>query len=282
MFRFLTFSLLLFTFCNLAAADYWNGSDYAQNSSVQQSHGQRLFSSLSLKGNEKILDVGCGDGKLTVHLAERVPQGLVIGIDPSDSMLFKAQSLKQASIFPNLFFFKGWAENFSFAERFDHIIAIHVMHWIKNQEIALSNIYSHLKPGGQVHLILAPSKEGLPFYRALQKTVLGWKQDFENFDNPQKVFDMETYRKYLIQVGFHIDAIHYVYHESVHENKDKLKAWIQQWLPHGKHLPIAKQSTFFETLMDHYLAEIGLDSQSSAPVRWGEYVLIVEATKRET
>lgn len=50
------------------------------------------------------------------------------------------------------------------------------MHWIKEQ--ALENIHAHLNPEGHVHFILAPSKEGLPFNTALQKTLESWGQDF--------------------------------------------------------------------------------------------------------
>ncbi len=42
-----------------------SGSDYARNSSVQLWHAERLLEELSLKGDEDILDVGCGDGKIT-------------------------------------------------------------------------------------------------------------------------------------------------------------------------------------------------------------------------
>ncbi len=164
---------------------------------------------------------------------------------------------------------KGKAEDFCCEALFDHIIAIHVMHWIKDQKTALANIYHHLKPGGQIHFILAPSKEGLPFYDALQKTLLSYAEDFVGFENPQQVFDIETYRKLIVDAGFHIDALHYVYHESIHTGRAALQNWIGQWLPHGKHLSEPKRGDFLNELMDHY----------PDPTHWGEYVLIVEATK---
>lgn len=244
--------------------DDWNGADYAQYSSVQTSHAEKLLKNLNLQPNDWILDLGCGDGKITAQLAKQLPQGHVIGLDPSDSMLEKA-----INSFPNLCFIHGRAEDFSFESRFDHILAIHVMHWVKDQKTALANIYKHLKPNGQIHFILSPSKEGLPFYNALQKTLSSYAEDFIGFENPQQVFDIETYRKLLVDAGFHIDALHYVYHESVHEDRLALQSWIQQWLPYGKHLSEPKKSAFFEELMNHYPDQ----------TRWGEYVLIIQATK---
>ncbi len=267
-------------FLSKVSADPWQGTDYAKNSSVQLSHAERFLMHLSLQGDEQILDIGCGDGKITALFAQKVPHGLVVGIDPSASMLAKAEEIRKQQDLPNLLFYEQSAESFSFNEQFDHIIAIHVMHWIKDQKQALKNMYAHLKPQGHIHFILAPSKEGLPFDRALQKTVLAWGENFNGFVNSQQVFDMETYRKFMVDAGFHIKAIHYVYHESIHENKDKLKTWVKQWLPHGKFLPAAKQDAFLTELTHHYLNEMGISQETSDPVLWGEYVLIVEASKK--
>lgn len=274
MYRLIFLGLLLS--CYLAA-DEWSGIEYAQNSSVQLSHAERLLTGLSFTGEESVLDVGCGDGKITALVAKKA--GIVIGIDPSGSMLERAEIARQESGLSNLSFQCGSAEDFSLEQQFDHIIAIHVMHWIKEQEKALINIHSHLKPHGHVHFILAPSKEGLPFHRALQKTVKNWAEDFADFSNPQQVYDVETYRRLMVQSGFHIEAIHYVYHVSTHETKEKLAAWIKQWHPHVKFLPANKQTDFLNELLDQYLLEMGLDPAASGPVKWGEYVLFVDAKK---
>ncbi|OGN61574.1 MAG: hypothetical protein A3F09_05900 [Chlamydiae bacterium RIFCSPHIGHO2_12_FULL_49_11] len=241
------------------------------------SHAEWVLNSLPLAGNENILDVGCGNGKLTARLAQKVPDGIVIGIDPSDSML--AGVLQMQASTRNLTFLKASAESFSLPYQFDHVIAIHVMHWIQEQEKALANIFAHLKPNGKVHIILAPSKEGLPFYTALKNTMHEWKDDFTGFVNPQQTFDLETYRTLMVRAGFHIDSIHYVYHKSMHENRDALQQWIKQWLPHRKHLPPEKQNAFLDSLMQYYLAAMNIDPQQNSPIPWGEYVLIVHGTK---
>ncbi|MBS0627351.1 MAG: methyltransferase domain-containing protein, partial [Verrucomicrobia bacterium] len=229
-------------------SDQWSGVDYASHFSVQLSHAEHLLSNILLKGDESILDVGCEDGKITAFLARRVPFGKVVGIDPSFSMITKA---KDAHHEDQLNFCEDSAEHFTFDEQFDHIITIDVMHWTKEQKTALQNMYKHLKSNGYIHLIVAPSKEGLPFFEALRKTVEERQEDFMDFVNPQQVFDMETYRKLMVEVGFQIEAIHYVLHESIHENKEKLQDGIKQWLPHGKHLPEEKRLDFFASLLSN-------------------------------
>jgi trans-aconitate 2-methyltransferase len=47
----------------------WNAEDYAKNSSVQLQWAQELISKLALQGYESVLDIGCGDGKITAQLA---------------------------------------------------------------------------------------------------------------------------------------------------------------------------------------------------------------------
>lgn len=257
-------------------ADSWNGTDYVKNSSLQLSHAEYLLQNLSFKGDETLLDLGCGDGKITARLAEKVPDGVVVGIDPSHSMLDQAKHFET----DRLSFLPGSAETFQLDLSFDHILVIHVMHWVKEQGKALKNIFNHLKPGGQVHLIIAPSKEGLPFHTALQKTLIDWEEDFRDFTNPQQVYDMETYRRLMVDAGFHVDAFHYIFNASIHENKEKLKNWLKQWLPHGKHLPLDKQPLFLDQLMANYLIEAGFSPETEDAVEWGEYVLIVEGSKK--
>lgn len=252
----------------LAFLSLWNGTEYAANSSVQKSHAEILLDQLHLKGDEQILEIGCRDGKTATKLVALVPNGSVLGLDASPSMIEKASSNQ----LPNLNFAVGTIDTLS--RTFDEIISIHGMHWIKEQAQALSNIYAHLNQGGHIHFVLSPTKEGLPFHTALLKTMSHY--DFSDFVNPQQVYDLETYRSLLTAAGFHVDALHYVYHESSHADKTALKGWIKQWLPHWRYLPTSDQEPFLNELIDTYL----LESNASSPIIWGEYVLFVEATKR--
>jgi trans-aconitate 2-methyltransferase len=65
----------------------WNAADYAANSAAQQIWARELIAQLRLRGDEHILDVGCGDGKVTAELARAVPKGSVTGIDASPEMI---------------------------------------------------------------------------------------------------------------------------------------------------------------------------------------------------
>ena len=72
--------------------DKWNPEDYHHNSSVQLSWARELITKLDLKGDERILDIGCGDGKITASIASTAPNGSVLGIDSSHEMISFAES----------------------------------------------------------------------------------------------------------------------------------------------------------------------------------------------
>jgi SAM-dependent methyltransferase len=57
----------------------WDAVGYSRCSSLQEAMGQQVLALLDLKGSERVLDVGCGDGKITAAIAARVPQGSVFG-----------------------------------------------------------------------------------------------------------------------------------------------------------------------------------------------------------
>lgn len=271
---FFLLTLLLSNAISLPADD-WSGWDYEENSTIQLTHAERLLNSVNLNGDEKILDVGCGDGKITALMAQKTPNGLTIGIDPSTSMLMVAS--KHAD--NHLAFLSLKAEDFELNDQFDHIFSIFALHWVPEQLKALKNFHKHLKPGGEAHLILAPSKEGLPFDVALKQTLLNFKEEFKDFENPQQFYDLETYRKLLVEAGLHPNAIHYVFHQTEFENLNALKLWLMQWLPHPKHLSDETRELFMTQLLDHYQQEIGISSQEDGPIKWGEYVLMVHAKR---
>jgi trans-aconitate methyltransferase len=77
----------------------WNPEDYQNNSSAQENIAQGIISGLDLGGNEHILDIGCGDGKVTAKLAKLVPRGQVLGIDSSKEMIDFSRNKFPASVY---------------------------------------------------------------------------------------------------------------------------------------------------------------------------------------
>jgi trans-aconitate methyltransferase len=82
----------------------WNAADYAANSAVQQTWARELIAQLNLRGDEHVLDVGCGDGKVSAEIAQAVPRGSVVGVDASPQMIEFARKTFPRGKIPNLEF----------------------------------------------------------------------------------------------------------------------------------------------------------------------------------
>jgi len=109
--------------------DKWDPADYHKHSYPQYAFALGLVERLRLLGNERILDVGCGDGKITAELAARVSHGSVLGIDTSADMIAFAQNMFPPSVYPNLSFCYGDAAKLTFSQEFDVIVSFACLHW---------------------------------------------------------------------------------------------------------------------------------------------------------
>lgn len=252
----------------------WNATEYAVHSKSQNQDAMALLKKIHFKGNERILDLGCGDGKFALFLANSHPQSYLLGIDPSVPMINKAKS---GSLPTNINFKVDRGETFSLDEKFDFVISVHAMHWIKDQQKALKNIYNHLNQNGKIYLVFSPSKDGLPFDAALKNVMAQWRKEFSKFENNQYFYDLEAYRKLLISAGFQVQNLSYILKEREYTDVISLGSWVKQWLPHYKFLPDEKKELFFKDLMDAYALEMNV--KPNQKIKWDEYVIQVEAIK---
>jgi trans-aconitate 2-methyltransferase len=107
----------------------WNASDYEKNFSGQERAAEAVISGLVLEGHEHILDIGCGDGKVTAKLAARVPHGQILGIDSSQGMIDFARLRFPLTQYSNLRFEQGDAQNFRYNQEFDLAASFASLHW---------------------------------------------------------------------------------------------------------------------------------------------------------
>ncbi|ORY16931.1 S-adenosyl-L-methionine-dependent methyltransferase [Clohesyomyces aquaticus] len=122
---------------------------YIAKSNTQFGAGTFLLEKLGLGPGMHVLDVGCGPGNLTSHLAEIVDeQGSVVGIDPSKERIALAQQLAAR----NLSFHEGQAEDLSRfpAGSFDAVFVNSTLHWVQDQATAIKEFARVLKPGGRL------------------------------------------------------------------------------------------------------------------------------------
>lgn len=102
-----------------ASMHRWGPEEYKRCSSAQHLWESALISSLTLLGGEAVLDIGCGDGKVTAELSSLVPRGRVVGLDSSQEMIDFAMRSFPSSEHSNLSFRFGDAMGTDFSEEFD-------------------------------------------------------------------------------------------------------------------------------------------------------------------
>ena len=122
------------------APQQWSAERYAQHAAFVPAFGASLLEWLAPRSGERVLDLGCGDGTLTRQIAER--GAAVVGVDASSDFVSAA---RKAGIDARL----GDATALAFDGEFDAVFSNAVLHWVPDQDAALSGIFRALRPGGR-------------------------------------------------------------------------------------------------------------------------------------
>src|SRR5437868_5445149 len=123
----------------------WNATEYAKQSSLQAAMASEVLALIDLEGTERVLDVGCGDGKISAQIAAGIPRGSVIGVDPSQGMIGFASSRFPSSAHPNLRFEIADARDLPFRAEFDFVVSFNALHWVPDPDAPLASIRAAMK-----------------------------------------------------------------------------------------------------------------------------------------
>jgi trans-aconitate methyltransferase len=120
-------------------------------SGPQTGWGQKVLARLELRGDERAIDAGCGSGRLTGELVERLPRGQVVGIDRSWNMLQTARANLRPTHGPRLRFVQVALPAMPFRAWADLVFSTATFHWIADHEALFAGIFLALAPGGRLH-----------------------------------------------------------------------------------------------------------------------------------
>lgn len=240
--------------------DSWKGDAYAKNSESQKSSAEDFISGLNLQNASTILDVGCGDGKITAAIAKSLPSAQVIGIDISPSMIEFAKAAFSND--PNLKFLIQDAANLDFQEKFDLITSFTVMQWVLKQQQALEGFEKALKPGGRV-CIQMPIGLPMAMEQALNATIHleKWKAYFTHFSPPWKFYQPEDYRTLVTQAHLKVTRLDTQTKHEKFPSRNVFQGFLRQWFPYLRALPSDLKEVFLTELIDRYLEILPLDQK---------------------
>ncbi len=231
----------------------WNATDYAKNSSEQQKWARELIAKLHLRGDERVLDLGCGDGKVTAEIAEQLPRGRIVGVDLSQEMIdFATRTFHR----PNLSFDHADARSLNFENEFDIVFSNAVLHWVYDHEPILRGIHRSLKTGGRILLQMG----GRGNARGMLATATElthdprWSRYFTDFNFRYGFHGPEEYTRWLTAAGFHAGRVELIPKDMTHATPERFAGWVRTtWIPWTDRIPPAERETFIADLVARYL-----------------------------
>ncbi|MGO8765922.1 MAG: class I SAM-dependent methyltransferase [Limisphaerales bacterium] len=258
----------------------WNAADYAANSVVQQTWARELIARLQLRGHERILDVGCGDGKVTAEIAQAVPRGAVIGVDASPEMIAFAQKTFPKKKFHHLEFHVMDAREIKFAKPFDFIFSNAALHWVDDHQKFLRGAASVLKAGGRLIVSCGGKGNAQDVFVALRPEMRSrrWRAFFRKIPRPYFFHRPAEYEKWLPKNGFRIHDLKLAPKDATYPGEEGFAAWLRTtWIPYVQCVPENAREEFIAAVTRRYLAKHPPDAAGQVHVRMVR--LEIDATK---
>jgi trans-aconitate 2-methyltransferase len=124
----------------------WNATSYERMSAPLEAMGREVLDRLDLRGDERVLDAGCGTGRVTAALVERLPRGEVVAVDGSPAMVEQARERLSGAADVRV---ADLAE-LSLERPVDAILSTATFHWIADHDRLFARLLGVLVPGGRL------------------------------------------------------------------------------------------------------------------------------------
>jgi trans-aconitate methyltransferase len=242
---------------------------YERSSTSQQSQAELLLRKLRLSGDESVLDVGCGDGRLTIELTRRFPGIRVHGIDISPDMIRAARNRLTSDRGVPVTFEEANILDYHTSRRFSVVFSNSSMHWALPPEVAYGRIFAVLADGGQ----LAVHQGGHQTYSGLWRCALEVVEQlqlascFAGWSYPAYYPTRKEFERLLTLVGFvdlDIEAVESDGHEHPSLVRDFAHAGL---LPFLRQVPEGKRELFRDEFLRH--------AEQSAPSLYQHRLFVV-------
>lgn len=233
----------------------WNASAYQRQSSLQQKMADEVLSRLTFQGDERVLDVGCGDGKVTAAIAALVPRGSVMGIDASQDMItFSAQRYPPQD-YPNLRFAVGDARAIPFHHEFDLAVSFNALHWVHDQDAALSSLRAALKHQGRAFLRFVPESDRPSLEDIIEEVIQRprWSSFFRGHSRPHAHFTPAEYRTLVERNRFRVVGLRDQAYVWQFDSREAFAGWLGAtgvaWV---QKIPAEMKHAFLNEVLDAY------------------------------
>ena len=248
----------------MSAGTDWDARDYAAHSAAQQEWARELIAKLHLRGDEAVLDVGCGDGRPTAQIAERLPKGSVLGIDRSASMIALANEQFPAADHPTLSFRQMDATSLELPRAFDVAFSTAALHWMDDHEAILRGVQRSLRAGGRL-LFQMGGRGNIREALAVVDEVIArprWRGFFSGFAPPYHFYSPEDYEAWLPRAGFRVARAELIPKDMRHVGPAAFVGWLRTtWFPYTDRLPVELRDAFLDDVAAAYVAACPPDAE---------------------
>jgi trans-aconitate 2-methyltransferase len=128
---------------------HWNAEVYDRIGTPMRRWAQAVIDDLHLRGDETVLDAGCGSGSVTFDLLERLPRGRIYAVDSSPAMIDKITRAIQERGVTNVMPIRASLTDFELPEQADVVFSNAVLHWIPDDDALFGCLYRATKPDGR-------------------------------------------------------------------------------------------------------------------------------------
>lgn len=182
----------------------WNSNEYHRLSGPQVSWGKKVLARLRLRGDELILDAGCGSGRLTRELLEALPHGRVVGLDLSQNMLQTARQHLESNFRGRVNLVAADMTNLPFVNAFDGIVSTAAFHWVMDPARLFRNLFQALRPGGWLQAQCGGAGNIVRLRERMQTLArsLAYAAYLADFSEPWVYLDAENAAAMLRAAGF--------------------------------------------------------------------------------
>jgi len=246
----------------------WNPKAYATNSSAQEAWGSALHEKLKLCDGETIIDLGCGDGRLTAALARQNPSGHTIGLDASPAMVEYARTAY--ADLPGLEFHQADARSFHVDMPADALVSSAALHWIAELDQAFQASWHALRPGGRLLFQMGGTGNIAEVEEAAWEVVAQpqWHDFFKGFELPWHLHSCEEAQEALSKSGFETLRVEFLERDMVHENPEAFLGWMRAtWFGMTARVPEARREALLAAIGERFLERHPTDAAGRTHVR---------------
>jgi trans-aconitate 2-methyltransferase len=234
----------------------WDGTSYDRVSGPMQALGLEVLSRLQLTGDEVVLDAGCGSGRITQALMQRLPRGRVIAVDGSSSMAEAARRRLGAGAEVRV----ADLLELELQEPVDVVLSTATFHWIADHDELFRRLRRALRPGGRL-LAQCGGEGNIDVLRGRARAVLArepYAEHFLSWRAPWNYAAPEQTRERLLAAGFSSAECWLAPAPKQPEHPREFLATII-FEPHMRRLPPDLRERFIDELLEHLGEPVTVD-----------------------